>query len=373
MSFEEAWAATEECLENEAGSLGELLERLRGRIPPILIGETQWQRMVERARDLPVSLAAFPFGFELPLHEIRPGADFGVSIVGGSRSAAHFENSGRSHGADSSSRGIAWLLQQTEPKDSPLRRIAGRKMLLEYDIEPTGLGTHPDPGIFLYPPEGMLAGDRSRDRAQDMAVVLEAVASAAGLSLQAAERQQVERVFMAMKPNTSMRALGTFPSRKRGIRLAITGFEKAQEVTEFLQRAAWSGQQSTVTSTVSRYEQRGAFGYLGIHLDVSAAGLGPMLGISFYSREGEWLRDIRPWAALIDGLREEPLIVAEKLSALANSACGAETLFGKSAPFVLVRGIHHIKLSLSHDSITGIKAYIFFLMICLKPKLEKTG
>ena len=48
-------------------------------------------------------------------------------------------------------------------------------------------------------------------------------------------------------------------------------------------------------------------------------------------------------------------------------------MFGKSAPFVLVRGIHHIKLSLSHDSITGIKAYIFFLMICLKPKLEKTG
>ena len=373
MSFEEAWGATEECLENEAGSLGELLARLRGRISPILIGDKQWRRMVERARDLPVSLAAFPFGFELPLHEISPGADFGVSIIGGSRSAAHFENTGRSHGADSSSRGIAWLLQQTEPEDSPLRRIAGRKMLLEYDIEPAGPGPHPEPGIFLYPPEGMLAGDRSRDKAKDMAVVLEAVASAAGLNLQAAERQQVERMFMAMKPNTSMRAIGTFPSRKRGIRLAITGFRTAQEVTEFLQRAAWSGQHSTVTSTVSRYEQRGAFGYLGLHLDVSATGLGPVLGISFYSREGEWLQDIRPWAALIDGLGEERLIVAEKLSALANSACGAETLFGKSAPFVLVRGIHHIKLSLSQGSVTRIKAYIFFLMISLEQKLGKSG
>ena len=41
MSFEEAWGATEQCLENEAGSLGELLARLRGRVSSILIGDNR--------------------------------------------------------------------------------------------------------------------------------------------------------------------------------------------------------------------------------------------------------------------------------------------------------------------------------------------
>ena len=363
MSFAQAWKATEACLEHEADSLGELLVRLRSRISPLLIGEPEWQKVVERARDLPVTLGAFPFGFELPLHDQRRGADFGVSVVGGSRSAADFEARARLEGAGPCDKGIAWFLQETKPKDSALRRIAGSKMLLEYDLDSSGQGIHPDPGIFLYPLEDTLVGDRSRERARDLGVVLEAVSQVSGMDFKGSDRRDVERVYMAMQPNTAMRALGAFPSRGGGVRLAITGFKRAQEVTSFLDRAHWPGQHAIVTSTVSRYEQRGAFGYLGIHLDVGPNGLSPALGISFYAQEGEWLKDIRHWAAIIEGLGEDRIAVEDKLSALTATWCGVETLFGKSAPFVVVRGIHHFKLAVIGDRIEQVKAYPFFLML----------
>ena len=76
MDFTERWGATEDCLVREAGSLGELLEQLRGRIPRVLIGDREWARLSERAHQLPVTMAAFPFGFELPPARIPTGSGF---------------------------------------------------------------------------------------------------------------------------------------------------------------------------------------------------------------------------------------------------------------------------------------------------------
>ena len=183
MDFEDHWPVTEKALAREAASLGQVLERLHGRIPPALIGEREWERVLERADPLPPAMAAFPFGFELPLHSSLPTADLGVSVVGGGRTAAFFEEAARSEDADQAARGVARLLAETKPEDSRLRRVAGRKMLLEYDIDATGQGAHPDPGLFLYPAEGVLLGDRSRDRLGDLQVVVEAIAAATGRDL----------------------------------------------------------------------------------------------------------------------------------------------------------------------------------------------
>ena len=365
MNMESYWIATEERLLPEAGSLGELLEKLRGRVSPVLIGDREWEQVVNRAADLPVTMAAFPFGFELPLHDPRPRADFGASVVGGSRSAAFFEERGRSGEADSSTARIAGLLRESTREASPLRRVAGRKMLLEYDIEPTQDGTCPEPGIFLYPEEWLLVGNGHR--ARDLGVVVDAIASAAGWEPDAAERRQAERVYSAMRPETTVRSVGVFPSRARGLRLAVTGFTGTREVTAFLERAHWPGSPAVVDSTLSPLEERGAFAYMGVHFDLQAHGVGPRLGISLFARKAEWLKDVGHWTALIDGMREQRLAVPEKLSALAGSSAGAEALFGKSGPFVLLRGIHHIKLSLVEDQVEQTKAYVFLLMMGSAP------
>ena len=361
MNLENQWIATEERLAREASSLGEFLWPLRDRISSQLIGDQAWQSIVECARNLPATMAAFPFGFELPLHDSLAVADFGVSVIGGGRSAAILEEQGRTQDADSSLAKIAWLFGETESENSVLRRVAGRKMLLEYDIDKEPQATPSSPGIFLYPDKDVLIGDGARQRLQELGVVVDAVAFSTGLDLSTEERGQIEKIFLSMEPHTCVRAVGAFPSRKGGIRLAVTGFKKAREVVSFLERTEWPGQCSIIDATVSRLEERDAFAYAGVHFDIDADGVGPTLGLSFYAREGQWLKDVRHWAPLIDGVHETGLVVPKKLEELVNWSSGSEPLSGRSGQFLLVKGIHHIKLTLVQDRIEQVKGYVFLL------------
>ncbi len=369
MDFEEALAVTQERLRGEADSLGSLLKGLRTLIPPALIGEGEWEDLLASARELPATLAAFPFGFELPLNERRPGADLGVSVVGGTDVASFFAQRARSENADSSAAGIALLLSETDSEESHLREVVGRKMMLEYDIGSAAGGSRPDPGIFLRPAERPIVGDGAAQRIRDVGVVVDTVVSAAGWTPDAAERGQVERVHLAQKADTRIESIGVFPSRDRAIRVAVTGFRTSRAIMAFLERAGWPGPHPLVAATVSRFEERGGFVELGLHLDVHADGLGPTLGLSCLAKERvakdprHWLDRPDLWTAFIDGLREEGLAVPEKLSALANWTTAPTTLFGRLGPFVLLRGIHHIKLVLAGDRIEQVKGYPFMALL----------
>ena len=360
MNIDQRWDTTEEHLLHGPGSMRELLERFRHRVPPLLVGEREWGRLLERAGGLPATLGAFPFGLELPLHDTRPRADLGVSLLGGSRSAAIFADRPQCASAESSEARIVRLLDQTRSEESPLRRVAGRKMLLEYDIPPTGGDAFPEPGIFLYPEEGMLIGDGSERRRRDLGVVVDAVVAAAGWDVDSAERREIERVYRALEPDTDIRAVGAFPSRSRAIRLAAAGFTGARDVVAFLERTGWLGHRSVVEPIVSPLEARGAFRYIVVHFDVGIDGPAPSLGLSFYARAGQWIKEFEPWAALVDGIRAAGLAAPEKLVSLAGSSCGAETLFGRSGLLVLLRGIHHLKVVLAGDRVEQVKAYTFF-------------
>lgn len=361
--FDQLWPVTEECLLKEGGSFGEMLGRLRSRVSGALIGDRQWAAILDRGRELPVTLAAFPFGFELPLHETAPRADFGVAARGGGLTAAHYqERGGRSIAA------VARLLDAMDPEDAPIRRIADRKLLLEYDVVAGGRGAQPDPGIFLYPAPEVLIGDRSAERARDLEIVVKTLGGACGSGAESAELEQIRQVYMAMRPNTSLRAIGMFPGRGegKGFRIAATGFSGAKEISGFLKKAGWSGDCAGAASILSPFEQDEALGYAAVHLDVNAGGLGPAVGISIYARQGEWTRDVRQWKPLLDRVKEDPLVVQEKLAALADSSCGVETLFGSGTLFTLLRGIHHIKFTLNEGRTSQIKAYVFYLLIALR-------
>ena len=359
----EKLSATEESFAQEADSLGAFLERLRSHVPPALIGDPEWKRLLERVYPLPVTMAAFPFGFELPLHEARPRADFGAPVIGGSRSTAFFEEAGRATGASPSAAGIARLLAATEAEDSPLRRIAGRLVGLEWDIDSTGDGLQPDPGIFLYANKGALVGDRSPRGLRDLGVMADAIASATGTDLDTATRRQVEGLYFAMEPESMIGGVGSFPARGGGLRLTMEGFRKPGSAAAFLERAGWPGPCPFIASIVSRYQERRAFAYMGVSLDVEADGVGPALGLSFYAGETGWVEDIRYWRPLLSGMQEDGLAVPEKLSALADAWSGSEAVLGASGPFVLLRGIHHIKFTVTGDRIEQVKAYVFMLLL----------
>ena len=366
VSINEAWVATEGRLLHEASSMAELLVRIRHHISARLIHGEGWERLLERAEETPATMAAFPFGFEIPLQDPAPRADFGVSLVGDSRTAALYQERSRAGEASPSAAGLAWLLDETDREDSLLRHVVGRKMLLEYDIDPSPENKQQDPGVFLYPVKGALAGDGRQ--IGELGAVHDALAHACGWSSVVSERRQLERVYRMLGPDTLIKAAGAFPSRERAIRIAATGFRTAPEVTAFLERAGWPGDSAIAGSTVSFFEERSAFAYMGVHLDVDANGVGQSLGLSLFPNDKEWLKDIRHWTTIIDVIGEQGYGLPEKLAELAHWSTGSTTLYGKAGPVMLVRGIHHIKLAIREDRVEQAKGYVFFLMMCMQPK-----
>ncbi len=368
MNFEERLTITQKRLAAEADSLSVLLERLRGHISPALIGDDEWERLLGCARELPATIVAFPFGFELPLHDSRPDADFGVSVVGGTGPASFFKQKAERETAKASS-GVAWLLAETDAEDSLLREIVGRKMMLEYDVASAPDGALPDPGIFLRPAGRPITGDGADGRIRDIGIVLDATVSAAGWTPDPGEQRQAECVYRAQTADTRIESFGAFPSRERAIRLAVTGFRTSQDVMAFLDRAGWAGSRSAVATAIAPFEERGSFVELGVHLDVHGDSLGSKLGLSFLAKERRasdpryWLDSPDLWTAFKDGLRETGLAVPAKLAALEDWSRGLTTLFGDSGVFVLLRGIHHFKLVLENDRAEQAKGYAFMVLI----------
>lgn len=361
MNIDELRTGVEEHMLAQADSVGELLEQFKSRIPPVLVDGRGWDRLVERARGLPISLATSGFGFELRLHEAEPRADLGLALFHGSRSAAHFEAWARSRPEDASAAAVVRLLQDMGREEAAMY---GAKLLLEYDIDPSHPGPFPDPGIFLYPTADAVPGPGSAWTPEELCIVADRVADACGWAPDSAERRHAEQLFKTPRaPGAQVAGLGAFPGRTRALRVGITGIRNTVELTSLLERAGWPGQVETFAPFVGDLEARGAFAHLAAHLDIDSDGLRPGLGVSYYAQDASWVMNIGPWTGIIDGLRASGLVVPEKLSALTESWTGVETLFGRRGLLLVVRGIHHFKMTVVDDHFKEVKAYVFCLVL----------
>ncbi len=82
-----------------------------------------------------------------------------------------------------------------------------------------------------------------------------------------------------------------------------------------------------------------------------------------YTKDSRYWHDgMTDWDPFLEALGQEDLVVPEKLTALAGWVSKATPLFGKSGRFVLLRGIHHIKLVVSGDRLRKAKAYVFMVL-----------
>ncbi len=366
MNIDEAVIVTQDRLAGEGTSMGELIGHFRNRISPVLIGDPEWERILECARTLPITMGALPFGFELPLHARRPEADFGVSLAGGTRTAVHFQERARTDKTDRTSRAIGILFREMDAEDSALREIVGRKLMLEYDIGSAHDGEYSLPGMFLRPGERPILG--ACGQADDVGTVVDALVSCVGWGMNAAERKNVERVYLAQPADTRMDSFGVFPSRSRAIRLAIMGFKSQQELRSYLEDLGWPGQTSAVDSVIARFMERVNIVRTGANIDVREDGVGPTLGLTLivkqrYTKDSRyWLDGLTDWDPFLEALSHEELVVPEKLAALAGWVSRPTTLFGKSGRYVLMRGIHHIKLVVSGNRLRKAKAYVFMVL-----------
>ncbi|MDE2985531.1 MAG: hypothetical protein OXU69_12565 [Gemmatimonadota bacterium] len=105
-----------------------------------------------------------------------------------------------------------------------------------------------------------------------------------------------------------------------------------------------------------------------MNIDVREEGVGPTLGLTLivkqrYTKDSRyWLDGLTDWEPFLEALSHEDLVVPEKLGALAGWVSKPTTLFGKSGRFVMLRGIHHIKLVVSGDRLREAKAYVFMVL-----------
>ena len=366
MEIDEAVVLTQDRLAEEGGTMGELLGHFRNRISPILIGDPEWERILECAQRLPITMGALPFGFELPLHERRSRADFGASLASGTRTAAFFRERARIDNTDETSIAIERLFRQIDTQNSPLREIVGRKLMLEYDIGSARDGEFSPPGMFLRPGERPIIG--MSGQVNDVGIVVDALVSCVGWNITEAERENVERVYLAQPEDTRMDSFGVFPSRSRAIRLAVMGFKSQQDICSYLEHTGWPGQISAVDSVIARFKERVNIVRTGVNIDVKEEGVGPTLGLTLivkqrYTKDSRyWLDGLTDWDPFLEALSHEDLVVPEKLAALADWVSKPTTLFGKSGRYVLMRGIHHLKLVIAGNQLRKAKAYVFMVL-----------
>ena len=366
MDIFEAIALTQDRLAEEGDTLDELLGHLRNGISPALIGERSWGRIMECAAELPITMGAQPFGFELPLHDSRPEADFGVSLASGNRTGDFFEERARADETDEIASVVRRMFGEMEAEDSPLREVVGRKLMLEYDIGSAPGGGVSLPGLFLRPNERTLFGGAGLEN--DVGAVVDALVSCVGWERIAAERANAERVYLAQPEDTRLDSFGVFPSRARTIRLAVMGFRSEREIRTFLESLDWPGQVSAVEEVISRFRERASVERTGLNVDVRAEGLGRTLGLTpivkqRYTNDSRvWIDGQTDWQPMLEALRHEDLVVPEKLDALADWGSKPTVLFAKTGRFVMLRGIHHLKLVVSGDRLEKVKAYVYMVL-----------
>ena len=366
MDIDAAVTLTQDRLAEEGGTMGELLGHFRNRISPVLIGDPEWERILDCASNLPITMGALPFGFELPLHEHSPEADFGVSLASGTRTAGFYRERARADGRDETARAIARLFEQMDAEDSPLRAIVGRKLMLEYDIGSARACGSSLPGMFLRPGERPIIGASGQEN--DVASVVDALVSCVGWEMSDAQRENVERVYLAQPADTRMDSFGVFPSRSRAIRLAIMGFKSQEQICSYLENTGWPGRVSAVDTVIARFKERVNVVRTGANIDVREDGVGPTLGLTLivkqrYTKDSRyWLDGLTDWDPFLQALGHESLVVPEKLAALSDWVSKPTTLFAKSGRYVLLRGIHHIKLVISENQLRKAKAYVFLVL-----------
>ena len=344
------------------GSLRCVLSKVRRFIPRCLLDGPWWDRLLDGVGHLPGSAAARGVGFEFPLSDAHPAADFFVAMMPGDALVRHYADSASDAAPGSASAALG------EVMDRLLRREARApharpdwliRLMLEYDIRQTEPLGRSDPGVFfkLRRPSG--PGEQGSGPLTPGALAT-AMSEAVGWNDHAEERRAVERVFAALPARATVGEIGAMPGREpRGIRLIVDGVETA-EIPLFLERLAWAGPTEAAMGVLA--EMRDVVSPRArLSLDVTARGVAPRLGLEFYAA-GEpgtpriWTSTrAETWAPIVERLETLTWCRREKCFGLRRFP-GLDHIIDQTGVFVLYRGVNHVKVVVENDTLSA-KAY----------------
>ena len=344
----------------------DLLKHFRGLISSVFIDDSAWLNILKCAHSLPITVGTQPFGFEFPLHVRTPNADFGATLESETRAAEIIQRRAKSDRSDEVSNTLSRLFRQMDAENSQLRETVGHKLMLEFDIGTKRMGASSFPGIFLRPDQHPIVG--SGNRFDDVRMVAEALKNAVGWQISESQLETLRNVYIAQPDDVRMDSIGIFPARSQAIRLGIMGFLSCETICNFLEKTAWPGCSSSIDSILTRFRERMQITKAGLNIDVEETSLGSTLGLTFIVKQRYtnhpryWLDEPGDWDPFLNALKQEELIVPEKIQALGDWVVKPSSLFGRSGRFILLRGIHHIKLVIRDGQLDAAKAYVFLVL-----------
>ena len=330
-------------------TLADVLQLLRPRVSPGLVGDDGWRRLLARARGLPSAAATSGFALEIRCGSPEPAVDLCLLTAPGCPVSRHLIARGEAEDADPAAIALGALFQAAERGDRAVGVLS-----LEFDLV-EGTPHDASPGVFVSPPEyrdNVSAGYTEPDR--PMAALV-----AAGCPEHAGNRRALETVCAALPPGASLSQVGLFPAREPQIvRIIVAGAENA-DIPAFLRRSGWPGTPGPVVECLSAF--RGLASYFRFAFDMHEGRIAPRLGLEMFQPVARRRLGGDPdtWLRFIDRLAERRLCRHDKAAGL-RAWQGWEPVFDKTGAFTAHRSIHHVKFDVREDGI-GARAYIFVL------------
>ena len=375
-NYDQKYADSERLLSFEGDTLAELLENFGERISPVLVSAEHRARLLSCAQQIPASAAALPFGFMLPLLQNPAGAVLAISLASGTQSAAHYERIDKSAATTAAEVGLSRLLDSTREVDcpAPVQQITGRKWILEYDLFGHAEDCRQHPWVVFRTAEQPII-ERHADR-EALEAVLNEIFDKARWSVHAKKMDQILHLHEALEAPAEILTLGVFAADDIKIRVGIGGFQDSEEVSNYLARIGCvEHQRAAVKSAIGFFENRQILDDLSIRVDLGARRPGSTLRLGLYTKRRaaddprHWLDSTQAWNPFLERLQDFVEFCPKKVSALSKWQSPPEVLFGRSGLLFLIRGIHHIEVSICDGRIDDVKAHVFCLLC---PSLVET-
>ena len=336
----------------EPTTFRDILPKLRGLIPHSLIDGQAWDRLLDRAGDLPAWLPGTYFGFEFRLGDPTPAADFFVRMLLSGPFVQEYVRRGEAAQPSSAEASLARFLVEANQANSRLADLFDT-VGLECDIAEVPSDRRPAPGVFL----------KLRPGAKPPSIVADAIASVVGWHSGAGERHALERAFEALPAGGEVGFVGALPGRKtRAIRVIVRGIWEP-DVPAFLSRLAWPGPVDRVGEVLA--DLRDVSPHFRVAFDVTARGVAPHLGLEMGAVEPknqqvarlEWLHtERRHWLPLVTRVAEKGWCLPAKARGLLDYL-ELQTSWDKTGMFQSYKGINHIKISIDAASVSA-KGYV---------------
>ena len=343
-------------------SFASILDGCRSLFPPELVGDGGRERLLDRARGLPRSVADAPFGFEFHLGKPVPDADFCFVAPPGTDVARYFirEGAHAEPGSPPAAKAAAAALaaalreQAADPGSFLARAVSG--VVLEYDLVGLVPGRPPPPpGLFLSPRPDAPGSRDGLSEHRDPAGVLPALAAAAGWNGHEEMLGTVERIYAALPEGGHVFQAGAFPARSpRAFRILAKGVAK-ERVPALLEQVEWPGPTDAAAEVLASMGD--LVDHVAVSLDARAGGPGPRLGLELY-RPRKWSAvDRAGWRPFIARLVECGWCLPAKAEGLRRWP-GIDMLFGDGEAHLVRQGINHVKVVVERGARTEAKAYV---------------